>query len=181
MTKPSIKLGPGALVCLDCDIQGDVTIGARSIVHPKARIIADAGPIIIGENNLIEERAEIYNRKIDETPNQTVVIIGNSNLFEVGCYSEALKIGDNNIIESKARLGRETELTNGCVVGAGCSIFNREVLQENLIISGSNCERRVQFDRPQPQSLQLDFLHKMLPNYHYIRKKKERDTQSLKN
>lgn len=36
--------------------------GARSVVHPKAKIVAEAGPIIIGENNLIEEQAQIINR-----------------------------------------------------------------------------------------------------------------------
>lgn len=36
--------------------------GARTVVHPKARIIAEAGPIIIGEGNLIEEQALIINR-----------------------------------------------------------------------------------------------------------------------
>ena len=34
-----------------------MTIGTRTVVHPKAQIIAEAGPIIIGDNNLIEERA----------------------------------------------------------------------------------------------------------------------------
>ena len=38
--------------------------GSRTVVHPKARIIADAGPIIIGEGNLIEEQAEIINKLI---------------------------------------------------------------------------------------------------------------------
>jgi len=33
-------------------------------VHPKARIIAEGGPIIIGEGNLIEERCEIINRYV---------------------------------------------------------------------------------------------------------------------
>lgn len=36
--------------------------GARTVVHPKARIIAEAGPIIIGEGNLIEEQVLIINR-----------------------------------------------------------------------------------------------------------------------
>lgn len=36
--------------------------GARTVVHPKARIIAEAGPIIIEEGNLIEEQALIINR-----------------------------------------------------------------------------------------------------------------------
>lgn len=36
--------------------------GARTVVHPKARIIAEAGPIVIGEGNLIEEQVLIINR-----------------------------------------------------------------------------------------------------------------------
>ena len=36
--------------------------GARTVIHPKAKIFADAGPIIIGENNLIEEQAHIINK-----------------------------------------------------------------------------------------------------------------------
>lgn len=35
--------------------------GPRTVVHPKARIIAEAGPIVIGEGNLIEEQALIIN------------------------------------------------------------------------------------------------------------------------
>lgn len=31
------------------------------MIHPKARIIAEAGPIVIGEGNLIEEQALIIN------------------------------------------------------------------------------------------------------------------------
>lgn len=35
--------------------------GPRTVIHPKARIIAEAGPIVIGEGNLIEEQALIIN------------------------------------------------------------------------------------------------------------------------
>ena len=41
-----------------------VSIGSRTVIHPKARIVAEAGPIIIGENNLIEEQTQIINRWI---------------------------------------------------------------------------------------------------------------------
>lgn len=88
----SAKIAAGAVVCVESEIRGDVTIGetfiftfatflwlfkwdfwfiviniivftgARTVVHPKARIIAEAGPIIIGEGNLIEEQALIINR-----------------------------------------------------------------------------------------------------------------------
>ena len=38
--------------------------GARTVVHPKARIIAEGGPIVIGESNLIEEQVVIINRYV---------------------------------------------------------------------------------------------------------------------
>lgn len=34
------------------------------MIHPKARIIAEAGPIVIGEGNLIEEQALIINGSV---------------------------------------------------------------------------------------------------------------------
>ncbi|CAE6481997.1 unnamed protein product [Rhizoctonia solani] len=36
-----------AVVCLDADLKGDVTIGSGTVVHPKATIFAMAGPIVI--------------------------------------------------------------------------------------------------------------------------------------
>uniref|UniRef100_A0ABI7YKV8 Dynactin subunit 6 n=1 Tax=Felis catus TaxID=9685 RepID=A0ABI7YKV8_FELCA len=57
----SVKIAPGAVVCVESEIRGDVTIGPRTVIHPKARIIAEAGPIVIGEGNLIEEQALIIN------------------------------------------------------------------------------------------------------------------------
>lgn len=168
-----VKIAPGAVVCLECELKGDINIGSRTVIHPKARIIADAGPIIIGEGNLIEEQAEIINRLNENggsSPNQTVMIIGSNNVFEVGCYSEALNVGDNNILEAKARLGRHTQLTNGCIIGAMCDVSSHEVLPENTVIYGASCERRIQSERPPPQTLQLDFLTKILPNYHHLKK-----------
>lgn len=39
----------GKLICVCIMyITGDITIGAKTVIHPKARIIAEAGPIIIG-------------------------------------------------------------------------------------------------------------------------------------
>ncbi|KAK2167701.1 hypothetical protein LSH36_25g07043 [Paralvinella palmiformis] len=102
--------------------------------------------------------------------NQRVLIIGNYNVFEVGSHTEAVKIGDNNVLEAKAVVGRNTILSNGCIIGAMCHVTSNEVLPENTVIFGSNYERRVQHERPQPQTLQLDFLTKILPNYHHLRK-----------
>ena len=52
-SKSSVKIAPGAVVCNECELKGDITIGPRTVVHPKARIIAEAGPIIIGRCSLM--------------------------------------------------------------------------------------------------------------------------------
>ena len=47
-------------------------------MYLQAQIIAEAGPIIIGENNMIEERARIINAKDPNATSETtrVMIIG---------------------------------------------------------------------------------------------------------
>lgn len=44
-------------------------------------------------------------------------------------------------------VGRYTELTSGCVIGTKCEVTCQEVIPENTIIYGSNCERRVQAEK----------------------------------
>lgn len=58
----SLKIALHAVVCHESKLRGDITIGAQTIVHPRATIIAEAGPIIIGNSNIIEEQALIINR-----------------------------------------------------------------------------------------------------------------------
>ena len=54
----------GTQVCADAELKGEISIGQRCFVHPKARIIAEAGPIIMGDGNMIEEQALIINELV---------------------------------------------------------------------------------------------------------------------
>lgn len=168
----SVTIAPGAIVCNESILIGEISIGTRTVVHPRAQIVAEAGPIFIGENTLIEERARIINAADKDVPSgaSKVMIIGNHNVFEVDSMSHALKIGDHNVLESKSVVGRSTELTDGCIIGAGCHVTSQEVLPENCVVFGANNDRRIQADRPAPQTLQIDFLAKVLPNYHHLKK-----------
>jgi carbonic anhydrase/acetyltransferase-like protein (isoleucine patch superfamily) len=47
-----------------------------------------------------------------------------------------------------ANVGRQVVLTSGCIIGAACSVTNNEDIEENSVIYGANCERRVQKERP---------------------------------
>uniref|UniRef100_A0A8C2WYC6 Dynactin subunit 6 n=1 Tax=Cyclopterus lumpus TaxID=8103 RepID=A0A8C2WYC6_CYCLU len=180
-----LKCTAGAVVCVESEIRGDVTIGARTVVHPKARIIAEAGPIIIGEGNLIEEQALIINSYPENIMPDTegvepkTMTIGTNNVFEVGCG--ILCIADYNIWAYVADLGRNVILTSGCIIGACCQVNTCEVVPENTVVYGSNCIRRVQSEKPQSQTLQLDFLMKILPNYHHMKKTAKGNSTPVRN
>jgi hypothetical protein len=47
-----------------------------------------------------------------------------------------------------ARVGRQVEMTSGCIVGAKCDVSICEVLSENTVIYGSDCQRRIAADKP---------------------------------
>ncbi|RWS05465.1 hypothetical protein B4U79_09718 [Dinothrombium tinctorium] len=164
-SEPNVKIGNEAIVCAEHTvIEGDVKIGCKTIVHPTVKIIAKNGPIVIGDFNLIEEYSTIIN-KSEET-----MIIGNYNVFEVGSYSESLKIGDYNVIEYKARLSKNTLLKNGCVIGAKCVVDWDQTLDDNVVVYGPDCKTRIQSEKPIAQTMQLEFLSKIMPNYQPIRK-----------
>lgn len=135
----------------------------KNIVHPTAKILAESGPIIIGDYNLIEENVTIVNRN----PGLTM-IIGNHNVFEVGATIETCQIGDQNVFESKCKVGPLIKITNGCVIGSMCDINYDETLAENTVIYGSKCDRRIQLEKPSIQLSQIEFLGKILPNYQRI-------------
>jgi len=59
--RTALRMGAGTQVCADAELKGEISIGQRCFVHPKARIIAEAGPVIIGDNNVIEELVHIVN------------------------------------------------------------------------------------------------------------------------
>lgn len=148
----SIKILPGALVCEECKLRGDITIGSGTIIHPGATIIAEAGPIIIGDNCLIEEQVKIMHKlpfdhkeKEKTTP---VLIIGSYNVFEVDCTVESPKIGNNNVFESKCFVGNKVTVSNGCTIGAGCKITEEQILKENIVFYGAKCMMREGLDRP---------------------------------
>lgn len=165
-----LKCPLSTLICKEKTvIVGDVTIGQECVVHPTAHIVAKNGPIVIGNNNLIEERVTILNNRNEP------MIIGDHNVFEVDSYCESPRVGHNNIMEAKSSIGPDTALSNGCIIGAGCCLNEKTTMQKseylrelpnNTVITGSNLARRVVDNLPSSShASQLDFLRKILPNY----------------
>merc|ERR1711970_802447 len=87
LTEMSLKIDKSSVVCVEAVIVGNVQIGERSVIHPKAQIIAEKGPIVIGNDNLIEEGVIIKNVFED------TLFIGNENIFEVQSQFHGKRIG----------------------------------------------------------------------------------------
>ncbi|CAE6363921.1 unnamed protein product [Rhizoctonia solani] len=180
-----------AVVCLDADLKGDVTIGSGmsnlaslkyglnallcgpvgTVVHPKATIFAMAGPIIIGAGCIIEEAVIIVNRR------KEVMRIGDSNLLEIGCRVESPSIGDMNTIGARSRIHHTVRLRNYCVIGAGCMVVpsEDEVLEDFTVIYGPTAERRTWSGRGKIQEADLrqkhvEYLREMLPKFNRLRR-----------
>lgn len=69
-----------------------------------------------------------------------------------------------------AFIGREVQLTNGIVIGAGCRITCPEVIPENTVIFGKQCHRRIQGDKPpvKKSSFSIDFKIIYILQFYYI-------------
>eukprot|EP01097_Dermamoeba_algensis_P011706 TRINITY_DN918_c0_g1_i1.p1 TRINITY_DN918_c0_g1~~TRINITY_DN918_c0_g1_i1.p1 ORF type:complete len:145 (-),score=31.66 TRINITY_DN918_c0_g1_i1:198-632(-) len=136
-------------------------------MHPRCKIIAENGPIEIGENNIFEEMVVIINKSKD------VMKIGNNNIFEVGSEVYSSKIGDNNTIEAKAFVSEGTSIGNGCVIGTAVKIPCGEQIADHTIVYGpTNSTKKYDFFKENHESLHLshvEILMKTLPKFHKLR------------
>ncbi|BGP39857.1 hypothetical protein JCM10450v2_003830 [Rhodotorula kratochvilovae] len=115
--KDSFKVGSRTVVVQDCDLRGDITIGSGTVLQPRCTVLAVGGPIIFGSNNIVEENVVIVNRL------KQPMVIGDNNLFEVGCRIEAPSIGDWNTFGIRSRVSPLVEVGSYCTIGAGCVVL----------------------------------------------------------
>ncbi|KAI1785246.1 trimeric LpxA-like protein [Ganoderma leucocontextum] len=160
-----------AVVCQDVELKGDITIGAGTIVHPKATIFAIAGPIVIGSGCIVEEGAIIVNRR------KEVMRIGDDNLFEIGCRLESPTVGNCNTVCTRARVHHTLRVSSYCVIGAGVLVVptEDEMLDDYTTIYGPSAERRTWSGRGKVQEMDLrrkhaEYLRDMLPKFNRLRR-----------
>jgi len=167
MATRRLVVGSNALVCQETTLLGDITIGSGCVLHPKCTINAEAGPILIGKNNVFEENSIIYNSC------STPLLIGDENIFEVGCHIEGTRVGNQNVFEANSKVNGTTMVGNNCVVGIGCATEFAEHLADGTVIYGYEQSRRVQTSRDVMQIIlhakHMEYLREILPKYHHMR------------
>jgi len=157
MVGKGVIISQGAMVAAEAILEGDVFIGPGTVINPLCEIKSISGPIVIGEDNIFEERVVVVcNHEEDLGIN-----IGSLNLFEVGAYIESSDIGNCNLIKINSRLNRKTSLANGCVVGISAYLNENEDLDNHTVVYRKNeqCHKHIQ---PRAHTLHFSMLRKYL-------------------
>ena len=133
-------IAPTAVVCVGARVAGDVTIGAGTVVHPTAQIVAGDGarPIVVGDNCVVEEMVVIRTSADagdagGEAP--PPLVIGGLNLFEVGCRLEdCASVGSCNVFEPKAVVPAGCAVANGVTVGTTVKLPAGVLVDDNSVV-----------------------------------------------
>jgi dynactin-6 len=160
ISKSAVICGSSSLIS---ENNNEITIGDFTVINPKARLRANKGPIIIGQNNIIEENVEIINDYGGP------LIIGNNNIFRVSCVFRGKSAGDNNIFECRSEVYPLTTIGDNCVLGVKCRTGISEIVQSNTVIYGNNNEHRVvAFNFNDSQKKHVDYLCAIIPKYNHV-------------
>ncbi|KAJ2727029.1 hypothetical protein GGI07_000146 [Coemansia sp. Benny D115] len=161
-----LQIAPRALVCKNTVIEGDVQIGNGTVVHIGASILAKNGPIIIGSNNIINERATIINN------HSTPLAIGDDNLIETDAIVQGRGIGHRNVVHVRGVVSGTSTLGNNCVVGPSCTTDPEENVPDNTVLFGNPQARRTRMDgnleHTSMHKKHLEYIYEMLPRYNHI-------------
>ena len=157
MVGKGVVISQGAMVAAEAKLEGDVFVGPGTVINPLCEIVSTSGPIIIGEDNIFEERVVV--RCVHE--DDIGISIGSLNLFEVGAYVESTDVGNCNLIRINCRLERQSSLANGCVVGISAILKEGEEIENHTVIYRKNekCYKHVQ---PRAHTLHFSMLRKYL-------------------
>jgi len=121
------------------------SVGAGTVVHPTAVIKAEAGPIVIGGCNIIEEQTQILHlssvtASADPT-SANVMTIGSHNMFEVGSRVISSNVGNGNTFHARAVLQRGSVVGDGCVIGLRVELPAGTKLGDSTVLYGVTGER----------------------------------------
>ena len=105
--KPPVEFHPSCVVDGNAYLTGThtITIGANSVIHPKARLNSTNGPIAIGESCIISERSLI------QASDSSGIVVGDGVLVECNAILEGKDVGEGTDVEVGAKVGK------GAVVG----------------------------------------------------------------
>ncbi|RQM06301.1 hypothetical protein DH86_00001106 [Scytalidium sp. 3C] len=118
-----------------------ITLGAKSVVHPRTRLNSTYAPITVGSNCILSERSSIGLQDPLSTGQEQGVVIGDFVIIEAGAVVEAQRIGDGSLIEVNAKIGKGAILGKHCKIGPLCEVAEGEELSDYTVVYGNGMRR----------------------------------------
>jgi carbonic anhydrase/acetyltransferase-like protein (isoleucine patch superfamily) len=143
----SPRVAASAFVSEAAYVVGDVEIGENSSVWPGAVIRADFGKITIGHNTSVEDNTVIHSAG-DLT-------IGNNNVIGHGAVVHCRRVGSNVLIGNNATILDGAEISDFCIIGAGCLIPPNTKIAERSVVIGVPGHVKSQLTEEQQTELNL--------------------------
>ncbi|TKA38341.1 hypothetical protein B0A54_10632 [Friedmanniomyces endolithicus] len=136
--KPPCNIYPSAIIADKAQITGShaVEIGENAVIHPWAKIRAEGGKVVIGQNSMVYEGATVG------TVDGGDVLIGDYVNIETGAVVEARSVGDGTTVEVNAVVGKGAVLGKWCTVAPLERVEAGEELEDFTVVYGDG-QRRV--------------------------------------
>jgi UDP-N-acetylglucosamine acyltransferase len=141
------KISPDAEIGPYCVIEGEVEIGAGTVVESHARIGSRYGSVTIGERNRIQHGAVLGGPPQDlgyEGGAYTALTIGSHN--RIGEYvtmnlgtakgGGTTRVGDHNFIMAYAHIGHDCQLAEHIVIVNGAQFAGHVTIEHHANVSG---------------------------------------------
>jgi carbonic anhydrase/acetyltransferase-like protein (isoleucine patch superfamily) len=119
-------LGEDTWVAPSAEVIGDVRIGRNCHIGFGAKIRADFGPIIIGDETAVEDNVVIHTATRTEIGNRVIIghlamihdaIIGDNTLIGMqSMICEGAVIGEGSIVAEQSRVGKNQHIPPGKIV-----------------------------------------------------------------
>lgn len=119
----SPTIDPGAYVCREATIIGDVTVAEDATVWPGAVLRGDLNPVTVGQGSHIEDNCVFHQGEVGER-----VIVGHGAILNVASVSDNVLIGMN------ATLNRDVRIAERCVIAPNAVVpEGRHIPSETLV------------------------------------------------
>ncbi|OJI91363.1 hypothetical protein ASPTUDRAFT_113064 [Aspergillus tubingensis CBS 134.48] len=169
-----ITAHPSATISESLLIQGShpISIGASTIIHPRARIYSYEGPVIIGNGCIISEKSVIGSAPTTSTSTTSttstssgiaskdegsILPIRISNSVTIGPGAQILPgahIHSASCVEARAVIGRRSVVGSHCRVCAGVEVADGDGVADWMVVwGGGNRRRRRAVGRVEPSKV----------------------------
>lgn len=167
VVKTPCSIHPTAVIADKAQITGphSVDIGENVIIHPYAKIKADAGNVVIGKNSLVSEQAVVGGNGDVE--------LGEGVDVQTGAQVAAKCIGEWSTIEVNAKVGELAVVGKHCKIAPLEEVKSGERLEDFTALFGDGQRRvdktmqeheEVRSAKMEAREKEIELLRRLIPN-----------------